>query len=449
MLYSPAQLTLKRRRDAPPLPGDHAKWVQFPRGAATVSGESPIPSRPGRPPLRPRLGAGRRGCGARSASQDTGAGPSFPSPEHSAHRISAREHAEKEPRAPAICPSVSCSRLRHSRPPDHRRCRRTCHRDGRRSVRPGAAARARRARRRLRPDGRHDVHLPRRHLPTRCGRRQPDAGCEPRSPAFRPAASTAAAATACESSLPVAPFRRRSSCRRRAPKRRSANSPRASRCSTPPTSSGARARRSSDLLRSAPGAVVVANGSRGAVASLFVRGGESNYTKVLLDGIPINEPGGTFDFGSVTTENLQRVEIVRGAQSALFGSDAMSGVVQMFTAQAPRRRTARRRDGRRAGPSAPRACRPAPPAAPAASTTRSARRASRTNNDVPNNEFDNTTLSGSAGCRRSARRDAALHRPRRARARSARRGRRPSAGPTSTPRSSATTASAASRSRRR
>jgi vitamin B12 transporter len=49
-----------------------------------------------------------------------------------------------------------------------------------------------------------------------------------------------------------------------------------------------------DLLRTAPGAVVVDNGSRGAVASLFVRGGESNYTKVLLDGIPLNEPGGTF-----------------------------------------------------------------------------------------------------------------------------------------------------------
>ena len=67
---------------------------------------------------------------------------------------------------------------------------------------------------------------------------------------------------------------------------------------------------------SAPSAVVVSNGSQGAVASLFLRGGESNYTKVLLDGIPLNEPGGTFDFGGVTTENIGRIELVRGAQSA-------------------------------------------------------------------------------------------------------------------------------------
>jgi outer membrane cobalamin receptor len=151
-----------------------------------------------------------------------------------------------------------------------------------------------------------------------------------------------------------------------------------------------------DLLRSAPGAVVVANGSRGGVASLFVRGGESNYTKVLLDGIPLNEPGGTFDFGNVTTENLQRVEMVRGAQSALFGSDAMSGVVQMFTAQAAP--GAARGDvmveGRTFG-----TARVSAGAAGHAGGLDYSVGAARfsTNNDSPNNEFDNTTLSGSAG----------------------------------------------------
>ena len=86
-----------------------------------------------------------------------------------------------------------------------------------------------------------------------------------------------------------------------------------------------------DLLRDAPGSTVVQNGGRGAVTSLFVRGGENSYTKVLLDGIPLNEPGGTFNFGGLSTGNIERVELVRGAQSALFGSDAMSGVLQLVT----------------------------------------------------------------------------------------------------------------------
>lgn len=88
-----------------------------------------------------------------------------------------------------------------------------------------------------------------------------------------------------------------------------------------------------DVLRLAPGATVVQNGGLGAVTSLFVRGGENSYTKVLLDGIPLNEPGGTFNFGGLTTGNLERVELVRGAQSALFGSDAMAGVLQLVTSR--------------------------------------------------------------------------------------------------------------------
>jgi vitamin B12 transporter len=88
-----------------------------------------------------------------------------------------------------------------------------------------------------------------------------------------------------------------------------------------------------DLLRETPGTSVIRSGGLGNVTSLFMRGGESNYTKVLLDGVPLNEPGGTFNFGNLSTGNLARVEVVRGAQSALFGSDAMSGVIQLFTAR--------------------------------------------------------------------------------------------------------------------
>ena len=88
-----------------------------------------------------------------------------------------------------------------------------------------------------------------------------------------------------------------------------------------------------DILRQAPGAAVVQNGGQGNVTSLFVRGGENSYTKVLLDGIPLNEPGGTFNFGGLSAGHLDRIEFVRGAQSALFGSDAMAGVVHLVTAR--------------------------------------------------------------------------------------------------------------------
>ncbi len=86
-----------------------------------------------------------------------------------------------------------------------------------------------------------------------------------------------------------------------------------------------------DLLRETNGVAVVGTGGLGGTTSIFVRGGESSYTKVLLDGIPLNEPGGSFNFGNLSTANLARVEFVRGAQSALFGSDAMAGVLQLFT----------------------------------------------------------------------------------------------------------------------
>ena len=95
-----------------------------------------------------------------------------------------------------------------------------------------------------------------------------------------------------------------------------------------------------DLLMATPGSMVVRSGGPGSLTSLFVRGGESDYNKVLLDGVPLNEPGGSFYLNNLTTENLERVEIVRGASSSLFGSDAMASVIQLFTRRADR--TARR-----------------------------------------------------------------------------------------------------------
>ena len=86
-----------------------------------------------------------------------------------------------------------------------------------------------------------------------------------------------------------------------------------------------------DTLRGSPGVSVMQSGRRGGVTSLFVRGGESDYTKVFIDGIPINDAGGAFDLSDLTTDNADRIELVRGPQSALYGSDAMSGVLQFVT----------------------------------------------------------------------------------------------------------------------
>jgi vitamin B12 transporter len=87
----------------------------------------------------------------------------------------------------------------------------------------------------------------------------------------------------------------------------------------------------SESLRLIPGLVVAQTGGRGGLTSIFARGGESDYNKVLIDGVPVNAAGGLFDFSSLTPENLERIEVVRGPRSALFGSDAMTSVIQLVT----------------------------------------------------------------------------------------------------------------------
>lgn len=87
----------------------------------------------------------------------------------------------------------------------------------------------------------------------------------------------------------------------------------------------------SESLRSVPGFSVVQTGGLGGLTSIFVRGGESDYNKVLIDGVAVNEAGGLFDFAALTPENLDRIEVVRGPRSALFGSDAMTSVIQLVT----------------------------------------------------------------------------------------------------------------------
>ena len=94
-----------------------------------------------------------------------------------------------------------------------------------------------------------------------------------------------------------------------------------------------------DALREVPGMAIVQSGSYGAATALFTRGAQSNYTKVLVDGVPLNDPGGSLDLGLLTLDDVERIEVVRGPASVLYGSDAVAGVVQIFT----RRGTARPR----------------------------------------------------------------------------------------------------------
>ena len=86
-----------------------------------------------------------------------------------------------------------------------------------------------------------------------------------------------------------------------------------------------------DALRFLPAAVVDVAGQRGGLGSLFVRGGDSRYNKVLIDGVPVNDVGGTFNSSTVPLAETDRLEFLRGAQSTLYGSDAMTSVVQIFT----------------------------------------------------------------------------------------------------------------------
>ena len=86
-----------------------------------------------------------------------------------------------------------------------------------------------------------------------------------------------------------------------------------------------------DIVAQVPGLDLSAVGREGATTSLFSRGGESDYNQVLIDGVRVNQNGGQFDFGLVSSAEIDRIEVVRGAQSARYGSDAIGSVIQIFT----------------------------------------------------------------------------------------------------------------------
>ena len=86
-----------------------------------------------------------------------------------------------------------------------------------------------------------------------------------------------------------------------------------------------------ETIRLVPAAAVVQTGGRGARASIFIRGGASNFNKVLVDGIPANDIGGSFDWEAVSTSGVDRIEVLRTANSVQYGADSLSGVISVTT----------------------------------------------------------------------------------------------------------------------
>lgn len=86
-------------------------------------------------------------------------------------------------------------------------------------------------------------------------------------------------------------------------------------------------------LRLVPGVQVLQTGRRGGTTDLFVRGGNADANKVLLDGIPVNDIGGRVEFGNLSSAGIERVEVLRGPNSVLYGADALASVVSLSTRQ--------------------------------------------------------------------------------------------------------------------
>jgi len=86
-----------------------------------------------------------------------------------------------------------------------------------------------------------------------------------------------------------------------------------------------------DLLSTLPGFSLARTGPEGGQATLFLDGANSNHAKVLLDGAPMNGSGGFIDYSNMALDNVDKIEVIHGAESAIYGSDAVAGVIQVFT----------------------------------------------------------------------------------------------------------------------
>lgn len=91
-----------------------------------------------------------------------------------------------------------------------------------------------------------------------------------------------------------------------------------------------------DVLRTVPGVTIARNGGIGTSTSVFIRGADSDQTVALIDGVKLNDPsspGGGFNFGNLLVGNIERIEVLRGPSSVLWGSQAIGGVINMITRQ--------------------------------------------------------------------------------------------------------------------
>jgi vitamin B12 transporter len=160
------------------------------------------------------------------------------------------------------------------------------------------------------------------------------------------------------------------------------------------------------LLQEVPGVATARAGQTGLQASVFIRGGESRYACVLVDGVAVNQPGGSFDFGTVMPFELERVEVVRGAASSLYGNDALAGVVSLETRRARRgERPSLRAEGEGGSFDWRRGLLATSGASGPFDWSAGVQRLT-TDNEEPNSRFEQTAAALSAGARIGARTDA-------------------------------------------
>jgi len=86
-----------------------------------------------------------------------------------------------------------------------------------------------------------------------------------------------------------------------------------------------------EVLRGVPGVEVNQTGRRGGVTGVFIRGGESDYNVVMVDGVQLNQFGGAFDVAPLGVDGVTQVEVIRGSQSALYGSSSLAGVINLVS----------------------------------------------------------------------------------------------------------------------
>ena len=96
-----------------------------------------------------------------------------------------------------------------------------------------------------------------------------------------------------------------------------------------------RSETAADLLRAAPFLQIAQSGGSGGLTTITIRGSKPNFVMVLIDGIPVNDIttslGGSFDFSSLPLDNIERIEIIRGPLSSIYGSDAIGGVINFIS----------------------------------------------------------------------------------------------------------------------